>query len=832
MTIYFCCDETRRNAVRAHATLNGIDFVEVQDDPSLPMADRQRFLLLTLLKAPASPLTRDNVRIEGGEAVRGIRVLNVNATADPLTLEIEVDEAGDFSTYTLRLVATATSDDPPAGYDRLLSVIDFSFKVNCDTDFDCEDTGDCPPKVFTEPVLDYLARDFNSLRQAMLDRMRILVPDWREDHVADLMHALVDLKAQIADYQHYQLDAINTEAYLFTARSRISVRRHARLVDYRMHDGVSARIWVHFQVDPAVTAGVPLPAHTQVFTTVPGKPVTFEADTQTYREALEYGPQVFETMHDATLYSAHNFMCFYTWGDEDCVLPRGATKASLQGHFPDLHPGDVLIFEEVRGARTGDPADEDPSRRFAVRLVAVSLTEDELTGTPVTDIRWHAEDALPAPLCLSADVAAPPPDWNAECGDAISVARGNIVLADHGRTLPPEDLGTVPASTLAYVTDRAHCDDASGAEDDSVPPRFRPYLQQGPVSQVVAYDHAVSASPTAPRSVASVMRFSPWAALPAIRLAHDQSFSGALWEPQRDLLNSTPDKEEFVLEVDNDGSAYIRFGDDENGKRPNPGESFWARYRLGDFSVGNIGADALAHVITNETAIIAVRNPLPSIGGTLPEEIETVRQNAPQAFRTQERAVTPADYEARALRFPGVQRAAATIRWTGCWYTVFLTVDRFGGLAVTQEFEDEFRAYMDGYRLMGYDLEIDGPQYVPLEIEMEVCVEPDYFRSAVREALLRVFSTRTLPDGTRGVFHPDNFTFGQPVYLSRLYAAASAVPGVQSVEVTTFQVQDQPGTSGLASGSLEFGRLQIAQLENDPNFPKRGVFRLSMKGGK
>ena len=33
--IYVCCDERRRDAVRAHRTLNGIDFLEVLDDLTL-----------------------------------------------------------------------------------------------------------------------------------------------------------------------------------------------------------------------------------------------------------------------------------------------------------------------------------------------------------------------------------------------------------------------------------------------------------------------------------------------------------------------------------------------------------------------------------------------------------------------------------------------------------------------------------------------------------------------------------------------------------------------------------------------------------------------------
>ena len=84
----------------------------------------------------------------------------------------------------------------------------------------------------------------------------------------------------------------------------------------------------------------------------------------------------------------------------------------------------------------------------------------------------------------------------------------------------------------------------------------------------------------------------------------------------------------------------------------------------------------------------------------------------------------------------------------------------------------------------------------------------------------------------RGVFHPDNFTFGQTVYLSPLYAAAQAVPGVESVRITTFQRQGTPDPKPLADGKIELHRLEIARLDHDPNFPERGVFRLTLGGGK
>jgi hypothetical protein len=159
-------------------------------------------------------------------------------------------------------------------------------------------------------------------------------------------------------------------------------------------------------------------------------------------------------------------------------------------------------------------------------------------------------------------------------------------------------------------------------------------------------------------------------------------------------------------------------------------------------------------------------------------------------------------------------------------------VDRLGGLLVDDPFKISIRDFIERYRMAGYDLEVDAPRFVSLQIDMHVCVKPDYFRSDVKAALLETFSNEILTDGRRGVFHPDNFTFGQTVYLSPLITAAQAVDGVESVQVTVFQREGQDDVKPLQTGFLPMGRLEIARCDNDRNFAERGVFVLTMGGGK
>src|SRR4029453_7655220 len=111
------------------------------------------------------------------------------------------------------------------------------------------------------------------------------------------------------------------------------------------------------------------------------------------------------------------------------------------------------------------------------------------------------------------------------------------------------------------------------------------------------------------------------------------------------------------------------------------------------------------------------------------------------------------------------------------------------GREVDNPFETKLRRCMERFRMAGEDLEVDGPHYVPLEIVMGVCVKPGFFFSDIARELLEIFSNRVLPDGRLGVFHPDNFSFGQSVFLSSLIATAQGVTGVESVNIKTFQRQ-------------------------------------------
>ncbi|MEA2560679.1 MAG: hypothetical protein QOH06_2183 [Acidobacteriota bacterium] len=832
-----CSDEQRRGEVRTLANavdLNGIDFVESHDDVAPPWLD------VVFVKATAS-IPSDlmgkpgRFRIEGGVRVTGIGVTKVEAGSSSERLKVTLDGQGDFSPYRLVI--------QHAGLDPRLASATFHFRASCPSEIDCRQEPECPPDVVAEPALDYLAKDYASFRQLLLDLIPQRNPGWVERNPADLGIVLVELLAYAGDHLSYFQDAVATEAYLDTCRQRVSAKRHARLIDYCMHDGRNAWTFVQLEVSDQKET---VPRETLLLTRIaaPLERETAPPGVSIDFSKLHFGSDpalrnvtVFETTADVAVKSLHNRMRIHTWSDTDCCLPRGATGVALytvdgpKAVRPALAAGDYLLLEEVRGPSTGLEADADPGYRHVVRLIEVegledSIYQEDLNGgalqkvtataqkrLPLLAVFWSEGDALPFPLCVSKRPAPDTEPW-----ENLSIVRGNVVPCDHGRTIKEKlDLPVPRGNRAGGVATR---------------------LKHGPLTfQALPLGTSRHGLAVAPRD-----------AQPAVELRlRFPPNEKETWTPVPHLLDSTSLDPHFVVDVDAAGRAEIRFGDDEYGRRPAGPNKVVARYRIGNGPAGNLGRETLVHVVKPSGAgswptVTQVRQPLPATGGTTPETIEEVRQLAPSAFQGETfRAVTEEDYEAAALKLSAVAAAKATFRWTGSWHTVFvaahprnpadLITEPGGRTRLSDDLARKLRAHLTRYKLAGYDLEVLTARYVPLEIAVRICVAPGHFRGDVLEGVRRALGNRIFPRGEVGFFHPSRFAFGQPVYISRIYALVERVEGVESAVVTVFKRYWEVAGDELANGVIPFGEGEIARLDNDPNFPENGVLKVTAVGG-
>jgi hypothetical protein len=530
-------------------------------------------------------------------------------------------------------------------------------------EIDCVTAPPAPPQPPAVPEINYLAKDYATFRQLLLDRLAITQPDWQERCPADLGIMLVEILAYVADRLSYYQDAVATEAYLGTARLRQSLRRHARLVDYAVHEGCNARAWVYIRV----LSDCKIPkAHELFFVSIPRSSDLLRSRLLTsaaLEQLTKSGCEVFEPVVSKSfeLWESHNECRLYDWQQAERCLPKGATSAWLIKPNSDedpagksLHfaPGDVLLLEEVLGPRTGCSKDADGSHRHFVRITEVEDDFDDLFDVALLKITWEESDALPFTLWITK-----PDDAVWDCDEQldVSVARGNILLVDHGRRVLSADVNVEVSHAAPPAQFESHYPPATVAAllsskdltfSQSLPKSGEPasqQLKQDPhlaVPQIIlqakrrqqrftnelsflelrdeqrvaervfsrfnaadARPHR-TAMPRAAKRAAQLHRSCGCAAdasglidLCSLRNAIRNDLQ-QVWQPRHDLLESSSSDKHFVVEMTDERLATLRFGQNGFGLKPDlvadpTLAEMVADFRVGNGTSGNVPAEAI-----------------------------------------------------------------------------------------------------------------------------------------------------------------------------------------------------------------------------------------------
>jgi len=415
----------------------------------------------------------------------------------------------------------------------------------------------------------------------------------------------------------------------------------------------------------------------------------------------------------------------------------------------------------------------------------------------------------------------------------VTVARGNIVLADHGRRIKGEDLPPVlpnlryrPSLRLPGLTQRVSYDHESALRTSATDTLYQDPRQAMPDIRLLQHDRVVQLTTNRTTLLPAVVEVVSATTNPQASVRRE-------WNLQRDLLNSDRFARDYLVEMEENERAFLRFGFGDMGQLPEPGDEFIADYRIGNGTRGNVGPDTIHHIVlgndNTERAvtplITRVWNPLLAQSGTDAEQIEEVRLHAPYAFRRQkEQCITAEDYATMAMRYPGVLQAAARIRYAGLWHIAVIYVRRDNFELLSPEFRTRLNDFMQRYRQAGYELAFSDPYFIPLVVELKVYLKAGQRAFIVQAALNKVLSSQTNADGSKGFFHPADFALGQPVYRSNLVALLMATPGVDHVEVLKFGRAD--GEANVAE--IPIGPLELAELQNDPTKPNRGVLTLEV----
>lgn len=128
------------------------------------------------------------------------------------------------------------------------------------------------------PRIDYTNKDYESLREALLELARERLPEWSDHSPNDLGVMMVEAFSYLGDVLLYYQDRIANESYLETAVERRSVMHLLRLIGYELHPALpsSADLTLLFKDDVLDLVTINTGAIFETTAKVTGKPVSFQ----------------------------------------------------------------------------------------------------------------------------------------------------------------------------------------------------------------------------------------------------------------------------------------------------------------------------------------------------------------------------------------------------------------------------------------------------------------------------------------------------------------------------------------------------------------------------
>jgi len=241
---------------------------------------------------------------------------------------------------------------------------------------------------------------------------------------------------------------------------------------------------------------------------------------------------------------------------------------------------------------------------------------------------------------------------------------------------------------------------------------------------------------------------------------------------------------DYTIETDENEVTTVIFGDGQYGQIPGGGARIIANYRVGGGAVGNVGARQIKGISkAPQLQLIGAKvlNREAASGGAERETIEQAVKYGPTVFRSMQRAVTAEDYVSQAKLFPGVSKARAE---SSNWNLIKLYIAPTGsGEAPTDTLKEDLLTYFEDKRMLTTFVQIESPDYVNIEVSVEIEVVPYFIGEKVRADAENAIAQ---------LFNFEKVDFKQIIYLSKIYEALESLDGVDSVFVSRLRVASTP----------------------------------------
>jgi hypothetical protein len=178
-----------------------------------------------------------------------------------------------------------------------------------------------------------------------------------------------------------------------------------------------------------------------------------------------------------------------------------------------------------------------------------------------------------------------------------------------------------------------------------------------------------------------------------------------------------------------------------------------------------------------------------------------------------------------------VKRAGTVFRWTGSWLTTMTTPEPVASEQIQIDDRIALINLLNRYRMAGAESYVPDPDYVSIDLVVELCALANAFAAQVKQAVTAAVS----PIGAgaaRAFFAISRFVFGQPLQRSALEAAIQAIPGVAGVTCINYRRRDLTTSFSEMGDVVTVGASQIIRCDNDPSRPNNGSLAVIVRGGR
>jgi hypothetical protein len=455
--------------------------------------------------------------------------------------------------------------------------------------------------------IDYLAKDFDTFKDIMISTIENRVFGWKPTSEADLDLVLIELLCAAADELSDYQDRVMNEAYINTARKRVSVARHARLIDYYICQGHQPNTWLAIELKPGEE--IKLDKSDEIKSSLRVKTST-DPRTNT----------VYSTRGNLSFMShLLNRFTLYTWNGANKNLKAGDTSADLRFVDKSLCSKDaykelrrLIIKEELTTlliqewkhpiSRKELKDTRRKSNRQLLRLLSneenAKVNFDPISREYCLHVTWDKRDQLKHDYQFVIDNDEGP------ITDATQF-HGNLVRVYYGET-----------KRVRFV-DPNNCNIANENEYYYQRTKWGTIcrIPDYPVSYIDVYEGKTPNGKIPPRTTLTV------------------KVNGVTWKERIDLIHSREDDCHFIVETDEHGKSIIRFGNGINGKKLPQNAAVRCDYQVGIGRGGNIGSDTL-NVINEpfKSQIISCWNPFQVTNGREAETMEEIRSRLLEVY--------------------------------------------------------------------------------------------------------------------------------------------------------------------------------------------------------